>query len=227
MKKSALILASLLISFCVMAQKTVSGVVTLEDTGEPEPGVNVIVTGTSTGTITDIDGNYSLTVPEGKTISFSYIGYVGQTLKVNSGKIDVVMSPDNKILDEVVAVGYGTMKKSDLTGAISSVKSDALQKSASSGVDQALQGRAAGVTVNANSGQPGAAAAGWILDMSNFVSNGDTQPDSAIFGIKLLVSVIPGVLYASCAIVMAFYNIDADTTTQMKIDLEAKRASEL
>lgn len=158
MKKSALILASLLISFCVMAQKTVSGVVTLEDTGEPEPGVNVIVTGTSTGTITDIDGNYSLTVPEGKTISFSYIGYVGQTLKVNSGKIDVVMSPDNKILDEVVAVGYGTMKKSDLTGAISSVKSDALQKSASSGVDQALQGRAAGVTVNANSGQPGAAA---------------------------------------------------------------------
>jgi len=73
----------------------------------------------------------------------------------------------------------------------------------------------------------GAAAAGWILEMSNFVSNGDTQPDSAIFGIKLLVSVIPGVLYASCAIVMAFYNIDADTTTQMKIDLEAKRASEL
>ena len=72
----------------------------------------------------------------------------------------------------------------------------------------------------------GAAAAGWILEISNFVAKADVQPDEAIFGIKLLVSIIPGVLYASCAIFMYFYKIDSNITQQMKLDLDAKRALE-
>ena len=154
MKKSLSVLAFLLTAFAVMAQKQASGVVSLSDTGEPEPGVTVVVTGTTSGTITDFDGNFQLTVPEGKTIEISYTGYKKVTLQPGSG-MNVVLEPDDMVLEEVVAVGYGVMKKSDLTGAISSVKSEQLQRTPASGVDQALQGRAAGVTVNAGSGQPG------------------------------------------------------------------------
>ncbi|MDR0873297.1 MAG: TonB-dependent receptor [Prevotellaceae bacterium] len=151
-----LLLASLSLSF---AQYKVSGVIIDADDNQPLVGVAVVIQGTTTGTETDLDGNYSLDVLEGKSVVISYMGYESQTKKVTgSGTINVKMTLNVNELDEVVAIGYGTMKKSDLTGAVSSVKPEQLKKSPASGVDQALQGRVAGVTVNASSGQPGAAA---------------------------------------------------------------------
>ena len=158
MKKSLLLITAFIVPIFMWAQREVSGSVSLKDTGEPEIGVNVVVTGTTTGTITDFDGNYTIMVPEGKTLTFSYLGYASQTLPVTSSTLNVVLSPDEQVLDEVVAVGYGTMRKSDLTGSVASVKSEDLQSRPAASLSQALQGKAAGVTVNAVSGQPGAAA---------------------------------------------------------------------
>jgi len=139
---------------------TISGTVTDKDTGEELIGVSVGVKGTTNGTMTDIDGKYSITIPSGKgTLEFLYLGYTSQEKIITKTEIlNITLSPDNFMLDEVVAIGYGTMKRSDLTGAISSVSGDKLKVTPVSGVDQALQGRIAGVTVNSNSGQPGARA---------------------------------------------------------------------
>ena len=138
----------------------VSGMVTDSDDGLPLMGVNVIVKGAiGIGTITDLDGKFTIEVPQGKSLSFTYVGYKEQIREIkNNVVLNIVLSSDTKLLDEMVVIGYGTMKKSDLTGSVASIKSDALQKTPSAGLDQALQGRAAGVTVNANSGQPGSAA---------------------------------------------------------------------
>lgn len=143
-----------------MAQElTATGVVMAE--GEPDPviGANVMVKGTSTGTITDFDGKFSLQVKKGAVLVVSYMGYETQEVTVsNSNPIRITLKSDSKMLDEVVAVGYGVMKKSDLTGAVTSVSADALAKAPVANLSQALQGRAAGVTVTTNSGQPGQAA---------------------------------------------------------------------
>lgn len=161
----------------IFAQQSlkISGVVTASDDQYPLMGVNVVVVGvTGVGTITDLDGKYSINVPEGKSISFKYIGYKEKTILVKQSQvINVILEPDAQMLDEVVAIGYGTMKKSDLTGSVTSIKSDALQKTPSAGLDQALQGRAAGVTVNANSGQPGAAASIRIRGIGSVIGGSD------------------------------------------------------
>lgn len=147
------------LTFNAYAQSlTVTGVVMAE--GEPDPviGANVMVKGTSTGTITDFDGNFSLEASAGDVLVVSYMGYKPQEVKATASPLHITLKPDNVMLDEVVAIGYGTMKKSDLTGAVTSVSAEDLLKAPVSGLDQALQGRAAGVTVTTNSGQPGAAA---------------------------------------------------------------------
>lgn len=138
---------------------TVTGQVSSADDSYPLPGVSVLVKGTAKGTSTDLDGNYSISVSKGQTLVFTCIGFVNQEKLIeNSGRIDVSMESDAQMLDEVVAIGYGVMKKSDLTGSVASVKGDQLKKTPAAGLDQALQGVAAGVTVNSSSGQPGAAA---------------------------------------------------------------------
>src|SRR5690606_24486145 len=107
---------------------TVSGTVT-DQNGDPLPGVTVSVPGTTIGTATDLDGGYSLSVPEGSTLVFSFIGFETQQVAIGDRSvIDVVMSEDMASLDEVVVVGYGTQQKSDLTGAVGSVKSEALME---------------------------------------------------------------------------------------------------
>lgn len=159
MKKYLLILAFLFSVVSGFSQTiTVSGVVTSAEENEALPGVFVVVKGTTTGTSTDIDGSYSITVEGGGTLQFSSIGYETAEFVVSGPKLDVALKTDSYVLDEVVAIGYGVMKKSDLTGSVASVKGDQLQKTPAAGLDQALQGVAAGVTVNASSGQPGAAA---------------------------------------------------------------------
>ncbi len=136
--------------------KTVSGIVKSESGGEPLVGATVKVKETNTGGITDIDGRYTIQANLGQTLIVSYIGYRTKEVKVERTiRIDILLQEDNEMLDEVVVVGYGTMKRSDLTGSVVSVTGDELKKSVVTSLDQALQGRAAGVQVTQNSGTPG------------------------------------------------------------------------
>ena len=160
MKKTIFLLSFLICCTGLFAQSTVSGTVEAADDPNPIIGANVMVKGTTTGTITDFDGNFSISAKAGDVIVVSYMGYQTQEKVIAkvSSPLKFVLQPDNVMLDEVVAVGYGTMKKSDLTGSVASVKAEDLIKAPVAGLDQALQGRAAGVTVVTNSGQPGETA---------------------------------------------------------------------
>lgn len=143
-------------SLSALAEINVSGTVK-DSTGEPLVGVTVLENGTSKGTSSDIDGNFRITVADGATIRFSYIGYNPKVMKA-APKMEVVLDVAANTLDEVVAIGYGTQKKSVVTASISKVGSDELQMTAPVRVDNALKGLASGVTVTSASGQPGAAA---------------------------------------------------------------------
>lgn len=131
----------------------------VDDIGEPVIGASVLVKGTTNGCSTDIDGNFVLNTSSDATLVVSYVGMKRQEVSVDGQtKLRIVMNSTDITLDDVVVIGYGTMKKSDLTGAVSTVAADQLKKTPAANLDQALQGRAAGVTVNSSSGQPGAAA---------------------------------------------------------------------
>lgn len=152
-----LVMGFFLLNPCVVfAQEVVQGKVT-STAGEALPGVNITIQNTTMGTVTDIDGNYTLTVSGPDAILvFSFIGYITQEIPVNSqSTINVVLEEDIEQLDEIVVIGYGTVRKSDLTGSVSSVKSEELIKVPSSNPMQALQGKVAGVQVTSASGAPG------------------------------------------------------------------------
>jgi TonB-linked SusC/RagA family outer membrane protein len=163
-KKDFKYLLLLLYTLCVCAATyaqnmlNVSGTVRDAD-GAPVVGASVVVKGTTIGVSTSIDGAYSIQALADASLIFSFMGMItAEELVGGRSRIDVTLVEDAKELGEVVVVGYGVMKKSDLTGAVASVKADALQKTPASNLTQALQGRAAGVTVNASSGQPGTVA---------------------------------------------------------------------
>ncbi|MBR9998977.1 MAG: TonB-dependent receptor [Cyclobacteriaceae bacterium] len=135
--------------------RTVSGKVTSGEDGSAIPGVSIIVTGTTTGTITDLDGNYKLSVPEGVTLAFSSVGYQSQSIEVGSRSvIDVTMQSDITELSEIVVIGYGTREKKDLTGAISTVDAEDIERSVQMAPELAMQGKMAGVLVSSPSGLP-------------------------------------------------------------------------
>ena len=136
---------------------TISGEVTDQNTGTPLPGVNIVVKGTTNGTISNAAGEFSLSVQASDPVLvFSSIGYVAQEVAVgNQPSINVQMVEDVASLEEVVVIGYGTQKKSNVTGAIASLSGEDLEKVQVASFDQAIQGRAAGVYVTSNSGQPG------------------------------------------------------------------------
>jgi TonB-dependent starch-binding outer membrane protein SusC len=134
----------------------INGTVIDATTNDPLPGVSVMIKGTSTGTVTDMDGNYSIQAIPGQTLIFNFIGYLSEEVVTgNQTEIMIRLSPDVIGLDEVIVTGYGVQKKSDLTGAIASVSSDDLSKTPVTGLDQALQGMAAGVSIIPISGRPG------------------------------------------------------------------------
>ncbi len=138
-------------------QKTISGKVT-DENNEGLPGVNIVVKNTTLGTVTDVDGNYQLSVPdEATTLVFSSVGYLAREVAIdNQTVINIEMTPDVQSLEEVVVIGYGTQKKRDLTGAISSVSSKEIEEISVTGFDQAIEGKLSGVrVVNANP-SPGA-----------------------------------------------------------------------
>ncbi len=139
------------------AQKTVSGTVT-DEAGVPMLGVNVVLKGTSTGTNTDFDGNYSLSVSGSNAVLvFSYLGYVTKEITVGAQSvISVTLDPDVSALSEVVVIGYGTQRRESVTGSVVSIKGETLNEVQSSNFAQALQGRAAGVDISTTGTRPGA-----------------------------------------------------------------------
>lgn len=157
MKRILSILPLFLVAVLAMGQREVSGVITAAEDGQPVIGATILVKGTSTGTATDIDGKYTLTVPgNDATLVISYTGFKTVEIAVgNRSQIDVVMESSVSILDEVVVTGYGSQGRRVLTSAVSSVGAEQIENLPTPSVDQMIQGRAAGVQISANSGTPG------------------------------------------------------------------------
>jgi TonB-linked SusC/RagA family outer membrane protein len=154
------------------AQKTVTGTVT-DASGIGIPGANVIVKGTSRGSVTDFDGNFSISAASTDVLVVSFLGYVSQNITVgNQSNIKVSLAEDASQLDEVVVIGYGTARKSDLTGAVSSISAKSFENQPLVRVEDALQGRAAGVTV-AGSGAPGKGIKVRIRGVNSLTGNND------------------------------------------------------
>lgn len=150
------ILENNMIVVAPIQQARVTGTVTDASTGEVLPGVNILIKGTTSGVVSDLNGKFSIETQEGAVLVFQYVGYIKQEVEVGKQmNIDVALAPDVQSLDEVVVVGYGTQKKSLVTGAIAKVDGEEMVKTASLRVNQALQGKTAGVVITNNSGQPG------------------------------------------------------------------------
>jgi len=165
----------------LMAQTRVTGTIT-DNTGEGVIGASVIEKGTTNGAIADLDGKYEITVRPGATLVFSSIGYKEQEIVVgNQTVINVLLLEDTELLDEVVVVGYGTMKKSDLAGASVSMKEDAIKGSIITNIDQSLQGRAAGVQAVQTSGAPGSSSS--IRVRGQATINANAEPLYVVDGV--------------------------------------------
>ncbi|MEA4937579.1 MAG: TonB-dependent receptor [Paludibacter sp.] len=182
-RTGTILFALLLFTVSVMAQN-ISGKVEDAQTKEPIVGATVAVKGTTTGTITDINGSFNLNVSQTNAeLQITYIGYKSQTVKVEGRKnIVISLSEDAIALDQVVVIGYGVQRKSDLTGAISSIKGDEIAKLPTTMVVQALQGKAAGVEVVQNSGAPGSSSAIRIRGMGTI---NDSDPLYIVDGIPM------------------------------------------
>lgn len=164
---------------------TLTGRVTAGDSREALPGVNVSIDGTTTGTTTNTDGTYQLNVPSASsTLVFSYIGYVSQRISVNGRtQLDATLVEDAKSLNEVVVVGYGTVRKSDLTGSVTQVKAKEIDAFPAPSVLQALSGRAPGVQVTQNNGSPGGAVSVRIRGTNSI--QGSNEPLYVVDGFPL------------------------------------------
>ncbi len=159
LKKLLFMSAAILCLNTAFAQEmTVSGTVTSSDDGSELPGVTIAVKGTARGTITDFDGKYSIKVASGQTLVFSFIGYQTQEIVVSGATQNVTLQIDTKALDEIVIVGYGTVKKDDATGSVVAVNSDDFNKGAITSPQELIVGKTSGVVITPNSGAPGAGA---------------------------------------------------------------------
>jgi len=226
-----------LFAFSAFAQETstVSGTV-LDPYGEPLPGVNIIIKGTTNGTVSDLDGKYSINVPEDATLVYSFVGYVNQEIPVaDKSVIDVTLEEDLGDLDEFVVVGYGMQRKSDLTGAISSIKTEDISRLPVSDATQSLQGRVSGVQVTSNSGAPGAGSTvrirgvgtlnnssplyvvdGMLLDNIDFLSPNDIESMEVLKDAS--ATAIYGSRGANGVIMVTTKQGDFDTETRISID---------
>ena len=169
----SLMLIVLCSSFSFSQTFSASGTVKSNVDAMPIPGVNIVVKNTSNGTVTDFDGNFVLSdVSAGSTLVFSYVGY--QTLELPaSSSMNVSLSEDNEALEEVILIGYGSKSRKDVTGSVSMVKSETIEKLKPVDVAQALQGRASGVSVTTSSGSPGS---GFRILVRGVSSNSDNDP---------------------------------------------------
>jgi len=174
----------LLLSGAALAQRTVTGKVTDAESGEALIGASVSVVGTTRGAVTDIDGNYSVSVPDGSTqLRFAYTGYKEEVVELGASNVVNIAMKAGSLLDEVVVIGYGAVKKSDLTGSVVSVGEKDFNQGIFAAPDQLIQGKAAGVQVLANSGQPGSAATVRIRGNSSI--RGGNEPLWVVDGVQL------------------------------------------
>ena len=161
--------------------KTRTGTVTSADNSIPIPGVSVLVQGTSTGTVTDFDGNYTITANEGDVLIFSYVGFSTKSISVtDQNVIDVALQTNTSELDEVVVVGYGTQRKALVTGASLQVDGDELQNQSRTNPLEALQGKTPGVQITSTSGQPGS---GLNVTIRGLGSTGGNSPLYVVDGV--------------------------------------------
>ncbi|MDP4276064.1 MAG: TonB-dependent receptor [Bacteroidota bacterium] len=191
----SLLSALLLMGVCTVTAQSlsVSGVVTDVSDGNPIPGVSVMVKGSSKGTVTDANGKYVVNTSQGKTLVFKYIGMEKQEVIVQKNVINVQMKTDTRMLSEVVAIGYGTARKSDLSGASTSLTVEKLKGSVITNLDQALQGRVAGVTAVYTSGQPGSSVSIRVRGQNTINSN--AEPLYVIDGVPVYVREYSGAEY--------------------------------
>ena len=172
-----------MMSLVAVAQNNVRGTV-VDENGEPVVGATVRVAGTQTGTITGIDGNFSITAPPQGVLSVSYVGFTTQEVKVaGRQQLRVVLKEDAATLKDVVVVGYGTMKKSDISGSVATIDQDAVMKRVPTNIGQALQGAAAGVQVSMQDGSPDGRAAIRIRGIGTI--NGDASPLYVVDGVQV------------------------------------------
>ena len=176
--KALILLLIMPLSIIAQDMVTASGNV-VDATGEPLIGCTVQQKGGQKGTVADLDGNFQLQVPKNATLVFSFIGYKTQELKAATG-MKVVMKDDSQVMDEVVVVGYGTMKRSDITGSVVSVKAEDMQQTSASTMDQMLQGRAAGMQLTSNSGAAGGSTSIQIRGVNSL--NSSNEPVYVIDG---------------------------------------------
>ena len=183
-KSAILVLCALFVCLGANAQnRNISGKI-VDTTGQPVIGAAVTVVGNSRiGAATDMDGNFTLSVPAGSSISVESIGYKGQTFVVgNQSVFNITLEEDTEMLEETVVIGYGVQRKSDVTGAIASVKESDLENRTATDVAQALQGKAAGVQIVNASGAPGAASS---IQIHGYSSNSKTSPLMIVDGLKV------------------------------------------
>lgn len=185
-KQGIIMLLFLLLSvpFVALSQETkVSGTVH-DNSGVTLPGVNIAIEGTTRGVITDVNGKYTIDVPKEGVLIFNFVGFKEKKVFVaNRSQIDVELEEDIQSLNEIVVVGYGQMKRSDLTGSVVSVSSEAIERSVPTSIDQVLQGRAAGVQVQQNSGIPGGSSSIRIRGINSL--NASNEPIFVIDGVVI------------------------------------------
>jgi TonB-linked SusC/RagA family outer membrane protein len=208
----------------------------IDSNGDPLPGVNVVIKGTTNGTVTDLDGNYTLNAGLEDVLVFSFVGFMSQELPVNGqSEINVTLADDTSDLDEFVVVGYGIQRKSDLTGSISSIKSEELTRLPVSDVTQSLQGRVSGVQITSNSGAPGSGATvrirgvgtlnnsnplfvvdGMLLDNIDFLNPNDVESMEVLKDAS--ATAIYGSRGANGVIIVTTRRGDFDTETRISLD---------
>src|SRR5689334_20068231 len=169
----------------MQSEKKVTGHITSADDKSSLPGVNVLVKGTLVGTVTDVDGNFSIDVPsQDVTLVFSYIGYATEEIVLGEKTVvDVALTADVQSLSEIVVVGYGTQKKADITGAVATFRTDQIPERPIQRVDQALVGQMAGVRVQQTSGVPGRGFSIQVRGTGSITAN--TEPLYVIDGFPL------------------------------------------
>ena len=194
LKSAVLLMAMAICIFSahdVMAQsKTVSGTV-IDETGAPMIGLTVIVTGTTNGATTDLDGKYQISVPDGGSLTFSYLGYETQVVAIDGRtRIDIQLNPDTELLSDAVVIGYGTTAKKDLTGSVSAVGSKDFNNGLLSSPEQLINGKVAGVQIMSSSGSP---TAGSTIRIRGGASlNASNDPLIVLDGIPLEIGGISG-----------------------------------
>ena len=147
-------IVGLFLSVDAFAQQIIVKGLVKDNTGEPVIGANVVVKGTTNGTITDFDGNFQLTANQGDIIVVSFIGYTSQELPA-AADMNIVLKDDSELMQEVVVIGYGTARKNDLTGSVTAMKPDEMNKGLITSAQDMMQGKIAGVSVINGGGEPG------------------------------------------------------------------------